>query len=232
MKKLGILFMFVCGAFVVNAQDFKPQGGAKNLELQFAPLGGSPISISGIRYRQFLSANSAFRVNFFVGYHNEVTNLDTARTVGITGPELKDSKSSMTFNLRPGYEMHLAGTERLSPYFGGELDFAIKTSKEVDQVAEMNSGGTAFEMKERVTKGKNGSLRFGLNAVMGCDLYLVKNLYLGAEMGFGFSMEKPSDVKFSSNETGAPSVPDSPQKGSTFDIGPNVIGQLRIGYIF
>jgi len=61
MKKL---FLFVAaGVFVAaaaQAQDVKKQqGGEQNLELLFAPLGGSPISTEGgIKYRQFTSATS------------------------------------------------------------------------------------------------------------------------------------------------------------------------------
>jgi hypothetical protein len=62
MKKiifsLAVALLTVTGA---NAQ--KQEGGEHNLEVQFAPLGGSPISVNGIRYRMFLSESGALRVN-------------------------------------------------------------------------------------------------------------------------------------------------------------------------
>lgn len=226
MKKVFILVALVCAAFVSNAQDFKAKGGAKNLELQLAPLGGSPISISGIRYRQFLSDNSAFRVNLFAGYHKESEITQQANS-DAKKVELVDANSNFTLNIRPGYEMHMAGTERLAPYFGAELDFAMMTSKEVKETQH----ATEEKKITTTTTGTDGSIRFGLNAVMGCDFYVVKNLYLGAEFGFGFSMNSKSDIKVDSDAEGF-KAPDPVKQGSSFDLGPNVIGQFRLGYIF
>lgn len=41
MKKILTLLVGIGAITVSQAQDFKPAGGEKNLEVQFAPLGGS-----------------------------------------------------------------------------------------------------------------------------------------------------------------------------------------------
>lgn len=236
MKKVFVLVLLVSVFFSakIQAQDFKAKGGAKNLELQMAPLGGTPLSISGLRFRYFLSDNSAFRVNFFLGYNKKTTVDSQADTAGSTPlvPQLNTYESGLTFNLRPGYEMHFTGTDRLSPYCGAELDFGMATSKKVVESPEMD--GSSVKVVTTTTKGEKGYLRLGLNAVLGCDVYIVKSLYIGAEMGIGFQFNKESTITHESTIKGWNKNSDGPDEiqGKTIDFGPNVIGQFRIGYIF
>ena len=237
MKKVFVLVLLVSVLFSakIQAQDFKPAAGAKNLELQMAPLGGTPLSINGIRFRTFLSDKAAFRVNFFLGYNKKTSvdsQADSAGSVPMF-PELHTYESGLTFNLRPGYEMHFSGTDRISPYVGGELDFGMATSKKVVESVEMD--GTTVNTITSTTKGEKGYLRVGLNAVFGCDVYIVKSLYIGAEMGFGFQLNKDATIKHESEAKGWNPNADGNRdevQGKTINIGPNVIGQFRIGYIF
>lgn len=237
MKKVFLLALLSCVFFSakIQAQDFKAKSGAKNLELQMAPLGGTPLSINGLRFRYFLSDNSAFRVNFFVGYNKTTTVDSQADSSGSDPmiPELHTYESGLTFNLRPGYEMHFTGTDRLSPYAGAELDFGMATSKKVEESIEID--GTTINTITATTKGEKGYLRVGLNAVLGCDVYIVKSLYIGAEMGIGFQINKESIIKHESTAKGWNPNADGNRdevQGKSFDFGPNVIGQFRIGYIF
>ena len=66
MKKV-ILSMAVALACVTGANAQKQAGGEKNLEVQFAPLSESPVSISGIRLRIFNSESSAIRLGVNLG---------------------------------------------------------------------------------------------------------------------------------------------------------------------
>ena len=126
MKKILIIALLSIGISSAFAQDsFKPADGAKNIELQFAPLGGSPISISGLRLRMF-NGNSAIRANIFVGYNKKSTIASAKGDTGKT--DLTTSNSSFEIGIRPGYEIHMAGTKNLSPYVGAEIDFGMKSS--------------------------------------------------------------------------------------------------------
>jgi hypothetical protein len=66
MKKTILFFAFALMTMTgIFAQ--KQTGGEKNLEVAFAPLGGNPVSMSGIRLRLFNSEASAIRIGLFLG---------------------------------------------------------------------------------------------------------------------------------------------------------------------
>src|SRR4051812_9279262 len=111
MKKL-LLVAFCATLFAAsttsNAQNLKQSGGEKNLQVLFAPLGGSPISIDGISYRKFnATGNRAWRINLFVGLTNEtkvVGQEDTSAQVGTgttTKPEQDKKTTGVAFSIKP-----------------------------------------------------------------------------------------------------------------------------------
>lgn len=223
MKKL--LFALALGASItaVQAQDseFKPTAGSKNLEFQFAPLGGSPISISGLRFRSFSSPTSAIRANVFLGFMNTSTITRDAST-GVK--ELKTKKSQFDINIRPGIENHFTGTDRLSPYVGAEVDIAFRSTKETQEDDGQNN-----DIVETEIKNKDGFLRLGLNAVAGFDYYFAKKVYVGAELGFGLGFTNPMTTKTKSEGT---TVESKANKDKTINFGPNVNSAIRLGYLF
>jgi len=199
MKKVILSFALalttVAGAF---AQ--KQQGGEKNLEVQFAPLGGSPIGIDGIRLRLFNSdGTGAIRVRLGLGGTNDVTVRQQAYETPNAGgtmttvPELYDTEKTFNFSIRPGYEMHFEGTDRLSPYVGAELMFGMGSetlTKEFQDGINDTEDNDPAKWATWEAERKRGTTTFGLNAVAGFDFYFVDNLYLGAEIGFGFQNKK------------------------------------------
>lgn len=206
MKKVilsvAIALMATTGAF---AQ--KQDGGEKSLEVNFAPLGGNPIGMDGIRLRLFNADGSgAIRIGLGLGGSKDVTVRSQAIEVSnnVTIPELYDTKASFNFSIRPGYEMHFEGTDRLSPYVGAELIFAMgsdKLTKEfhnassADNVTKPETWSTWEAERTRATS------TFGLNAIAGVDYYIADHLYLGAEIGFGYQSKKYKDQELSVNET-------------------------------
>jgi len=223
MKKLilSVVAAATLLATEVNAQEYKPAAGDNTLELQLAPLGAAPFSMGGIRYRRFLDATTALRATVYVGYTNtsEVTTQE-----GPGQEELRTRNSSFEIGLRPGIEKHFEGTSRLSPYFGGELDFAIKTTKEKEEV-----GGTpGVAVEENIVKNEDGYTRFGLNGIFGADYYIAEKVFLGAELGFGLSYTK--DAKTVTEPAGGSSSTE--KGGGSFTIAPNVLAQFRLGIVF
>jgi len=205
----------------VNAQDvYKQQGGEKNVEVLFSPLGGSPIGINGIKYRSFTSATSAWRANVFIGFNNDSDVMLGGGNDGMG--ELNSSSSEFTIAIAPGIERHFAGTDRLTPYYGGEavISFMRMTDK-----MEYNSAGDTEEITT-----KNGSFGFGLNGIFGADYYFADNIYIGFELGFGFQFTSESDTVIEDSAEGAEDV-ESPN-GSSINLGPNAVGQIRAGVLF
>ena len=165
--------------------------------------------------RYFLTEKSAFRFNLFLGGSSETTTTD------VNDITLTDVASTFDFSLRPGYEIHFAGTEKLSPYVGGEALFALNSTSNNDEELD-------FLSSEKVkTSASTGTISLGLNIVSGCDYYFAKKFYVGLELGFGFSTSLPSTVT-----TVAANGDRNTTTGNTSSLnwGPNYIASIRIGY--
>ena len=248
MKKAIILA--AAALFCVTGIDVQAQkqiGGDKNIEFQFAPLGGSPISISGIRFRTFLDENSAFRVNLFVGSQTDksVTAQEGAEsTEDPTSPILYMYDRTFDLTIRPGYEIHFDGTDRLSPYVGAELDFGIGRMSTEQESWGANDIDNVDELEQNVVwsqTDKDGFTRIGLNLLAGFDFYFSDSIYLGAEMGFGFSNKSMSDTTIEVSDATAynlanfneadADLPSAVINGSVFNVGPTVNGLIRLGFL-
>jgi hypothetical protein len=213
MKKV-VLFIALVATTVVGAQAQKFQGGEKNLEVEFKPFGESPVAMpNGFRFRMFNSETSAIRVGFDIGGDTDTRVRKQGYTIG-TGTtavdlsELYSTAKSFNFAIRPGYEKHFAGTDRLSPYVGAELLFSMQSSSYEE---EYRSGNTedvqGATTSNTVANAKNwqtwsltrseGSTTFGLNALAGVDFYFADNFYMGAEisLGFGNTKHKNSEIE-------------------------------------
>lgn len=221
MKKL--LLVAAAAAFMTSAtqaQDvLKQTGGENNLEVLFTPLGGSPIGINGIKYRRFLDPTIAIRANVFIG-HSVATDIMLGTDGNGDAKELESISSDFQFSIAPGVEKHFAGTDRLSPYIGAEALIGFNAIGE-----KMDVDGTSDT--ETI---KDKTLDFGLNALAGVDFYFADNIYLGAEIGFGFIFSTDLDTKFSSTADGVSDV-ETPN-GSSFDVGPNAVAAIRAGFLF
>lgn len=245
MKKAIFLFaatlMFVSG---VTAQ--KQIGGDKNVEMNFSPLGGNPISINGIKIRMFNSENSAIRLSLFVGSSSDKTVLAQEGEISSenpTSPILYQTDKTFDFSIRPGYEIHFDGTDRLSPYVGAELLFGMGTTsseKENWNNNDFNNDGE-IDGETWTTTNKDSFTNFGLNALFGFDWYFSDNVYLGAEMGFGFTSTSYGDSKMEISDVGIynqtngldpdTDPPAATVNGSGFQLGPNVNGAIRLGVL-
>ena len=243
MKKVFTATALVLSACTFTmAQDtpsaFKPAAGANNLELNFVPLNGKPIQLTYIRYRRFISDKTAFRLGVGVSFSSsKADSVFKSNLVANTTISSGYKKTQMGWVIKPGIEKHFAGTDRLSPYIGAELELAGQSTKEVTP-----QGVNAKDELTIVTdknKNKGGFFRIGVNAVAGFDCYVTKHLYLGAEMGFGFSMTKNSDYKMTTvypasvtPPTPDPGNPAATKQGSEMNIGPNFNSAIRLGFIF
>jgi opacity protein-like surface antigen len=150
----------------------------------------------------------------------------------------------MTIGLRPGYEWHLPGTEKLSPYLGAEAIFSLTTNKveadtAVPNKTSTNTTGDAYKVLTMVQTGKGAGTTFGLNLIAGVDFYFAKNLSLGAELGFGFTTTSLKDIE--SQTAGEATsldqtivLKDNPlqAQGSSFVLTPNTISRIKLGWLF
>ncbi len=227
---MAVAVVMACIATAQAQTQYRPAGGEKNLELMFAPLGGSPVSMAGIKLRKFNSATSALRLGVFLGFQNKTIVLQDEDAPNSLSA-LNKKESNITIAIQPGIEKHLAGTERLSPYFGGYLDLSYAANSEKTETQLPNN-------KVGYDQTKGGDLGLGLNAVAGFDYYFAKSLYLGSELGFGVAATLPMTNKTESlsiNTDGNEVTTSGDSKKdnmNSIQLGPNVVGQLRLGWLF
>ena len=88
-----------------------------------------------------------------------------------------------TFGIGVGTEYHLSGTDRMSPYFGAGIGYGI---------SKIETGGVELDGNQ-----------FGFLLGAGMDYYVYENIYLGLELGLGYSLTTVADVKSSAMSTAA-----------------------------
>jgi outer membrane protein W len=149
------------------------------------------------------------------------TYYENANGTGATGT--KEIQRG-AYNLQLGAEYHLAGTEKMSPYFalgvnlgGGSYDETWTNSDGTDYVNGLNA------------TVKGGYSTFGVSVGAGFDYYIAENLYLGLEMNFS-----KSNVSYDAGVVtvgGAVAGYEPAYKESYTSIG-SAHGAVRIGWRF
>lgn len=219
MKKVFLALILAAVSFHSNAQ--KQVKGDIPIELEFSPLGASPLKISNLKGRYFFKDNFAFRMGLFLGGTSNPT-YTSANDV-----ELVSKTKAFNFSIRPGFEKHFEGTAKLSPYLGTEMSIEINTDKSSSETLWSNNTSI------KTLNINNLSSIFGVNIFTGTDFYITEKFFLGVEIGFGFQYEGrgKTSVKWTNPETPATEV-DSEETGNTssFQWGPNYQGTIRLGY--
>lgn len=229
MKKLLMLVAAVAITSTGFAQKF--ESGDKNLEVNFTPFGGTPISINNIRFRMFNSESSAIRLG--IGVSSNTQKMATGTTTdGKT--YMFDTEKTFNFNISPGYEMHFAGTDRLSPYMGAELALEMQKTtieSEYENPGTANSVETTTITGSATTNNDLAYFAFGINLIAGFDYYFADKLYVGSEIGFGFAILNLSDIEVDDTISGF-TAPDAQEQGSVTNVSPNFNGAIRLGFCF
>lgn len=239
-----IMKKFVTTAFAVFLFNVtfaqKPDAGAFTIETQINfQTGTAPINIftPNIRVRYFISEDLALRLQFAY-LSNKMTTTVTENFDG-TGAEGSVDMSSSLFTFRPGIEKHFAGTNRLSPYIGAEINIQMGSAKETWDQA--NSDGFNYFYEEGTTADITGDWvttsptwsagsTIGLNLLAGLDFYVMENLYIGGELGWGFNSYSGKDVEGTQTVDGDTFTFTAPgAKSSGFGMVPS--GFIRVGWL-
>jgi len=164
MKKLLILV----SAVALSGTIFAQKAGSDN---PFSLEGAMNVSKEGVswaapnlRMRYFIQDNLALRLTLGRDAVSS-TSTETSTVYDSTGnattttSEVTTKNSIMNFGLAAEY--HLAGTDRMSPYFTAGFNVGNDTRTEISS--------------------------FGLNLGAGIDYYVAENIYLGLELGFNYN---------------------------------------------
>jgi hypothetical protein len=197
-----------------------------------------------LRFRYFLKNDIAVRIGFSAVNRSNTKNFYGPANTPIAGllGFVETKNSGITVNL--GAEKHFKGSDRLSTYLG--VDLLIRSNSATEKRDNANAAGTAFQqassgnIKGQNANGTSGS-GFGFRLVTGAEYYIVKNVYLGVEVGFGFESIKSKAISGQSTSativnfvaTNPVTIPiDIKSPGKNSSISPSVITGIRIGFQF
>ena len=216
------------------SNNFKFDKSDKSLEVRFAPFSENPIRSSSLNFRYFISDKSALRVVLSVNGSNSSTIIQD-KNDDFQHLELQSKNSNFSGYIAPGYEIHLEGTEKLSPYYGAQLSFGYSRYEET--LEEQPNGGVYWQpLPYKITTvTTSSSFRGGAYLLAGADYYFSKNIYLGAELNVGARGSFPQKTKI---KRSAPDIdiedPDPTLVGTTTSVnwGPSALSTFRLGIVF
>lgn len=215
MKKLLIAVALISACGAVNAQEFNARKGNVTADLSLFSKGifatESPVLLNSgmLKGRYFLSDGMALRGAFSLmnDSQKDTSNEDVTN---------KQSKSQ--FGMRFGVEKHFEGTDRLSPYVGGDMGFSYHTKSA--------SSDPKFGDKSKV-EGPS-TFGFGMGVFFGADYYFVKNVYLGVEAGLDFGTASVGSVTTTNGGTSTTGT--KAGSSSAMSVGANA--GFKLGFVF
>ncbi|MDX5346583.1 MAG: outer membrane beta-barrel protein [Hymenobacteraceae bacterium] len=222
MKKL--LLALVAGSLSLAAQaqneeTLKATAGDIAVEANVGITNGNvnlSNALNQIKGRYFLSDDMALRLGF------NVSRQSFSMPGGGIGSTI--NRSDFMFSINPGIEKHFAGTNRLSPYIGAELSFAVRS---LEEDSERPDGNYDYTMEGGWTGNQRGYTSVGVNGVAGMDFYVARHLYVGYELGFGIHFKNEADIERATSA--GVTVTDG---DSSLDLGPRVLNGVRVGFVF
>ncbi|MDR0509544.1 MAG: outer membrane beta-barrel protein [Rikenellaceae bacterium] len=227
MKKIifTLAFMTFSGAaMVATAQEAsKPAAGDIAVELNFAPFSGAPFTLEGLNARYFISDKLAARVNLDLSI-NSGKNVTPSSTGDFT-----DKASVVDFGLAPGIEYHFGNWNRVSLYGGAQLGISMRS-------ASFNSVRPDVTYKITGATSDTGENRkyfgFGIEAFTGIDVYVYRNIYVGAEFGLGFNTLKFGTYKEELKASGSTTTTEHKSTSSTSSLSFSATPTFRLGWRF
>lgn len=237
MKKVILLFVSIClsiGSFAqtpvaaVEGSDLMPTDGknAFSLEVLLGQSfggGSSLVTAPGVKLRYFIKDNMALR--FGLSYSSYFEQDVATENADGTGAQGTADYWNNSFRTKIGFEYHFGETKRMSPYVG--IDGIIGTGN--TKMESENYDGSYAPGYNSNSEFKTFS--YGTNILAGLDFYIAKNLYLGAEFGYGFEWMVDQEGSMNINDNGIESKFTTPKEVSR-QFGFGALGGLRLGWRF
>lgn len=210
---LALAFGFTFAAHAQSAEEatLKPTAGNKTIEVGVSLNGG--INGHQLRLRKFTGNELAFRYGASIYYDYDKIAENT-------------SSSTLRLSFAPGMEKHFAGTKRLSPYVGFAVPLGFGISHYQDEAVEVKGATSATNPGSC----NRNYLSARLNGLAGVDVYIIKNLYIGFEVGLGLGYMKYGDVEVNYKHD---QLNNQTIKGyHGFNFNNFVASDIRIGFAF
>jgi len=234
MKKAFLILGLAAGTFAASAHgnndgftNFKPKKGDVTTEAGL--VGGilnSDFNLNNgagmLHGRYFIKNDLALRLGLNLSFENERTNV-----YGLNNNEGHYTTSQSIVLVNLGIEKHFKGTSRLSPYVGGDILIGSAGNK----LKSENSDATSYVANYNVTS-KSSDFTIGLRGVVGADYYIAPKVYLGGEVGLGFSKTWDGKSTLETNINGTTNKTTLDSQGSAFVFAPSIVTGVRIGFVF
>ena len=147
-----------------------------------------------------LALRCGFGLHVFKTYtHDNVIENDPQYEEIKTTTDSKSHTTNTQFEVLPGVVYSFKGTERLEPYVGVEGAFGFDKNR-TNAKSDVSSNDADFEDYNTNSKNTTTGVFFGANGFTGFNFFLCKDLFIGAEFGFGFRVTPTDRVKKSENE--------------------------------
>ncbi len=181
LKIKTILGLMLVPSFTF-AQIAKPKIEKHSVEVNLNfQVGSAPISLEApsIKYRYFLNPYLAARTELAASLFQNSSRLynssmDDFGTI---------NQSSWNLSWSIGAEHHFQGTERLSPYLGAVAQIQTGGSS---QEGTNTFNGFVYSQGDQYSNYISGSFGWGAGVVFGADYYVLKNVFVGAEITYGY----------------------------------------------
>lgn len=230
IKSKLVLAAFALGiSFTAQAQ--KPESSSFSLEAALG-VSGTPVSTPtfggaatpSVRARYFLDSKMAIRaqVGFWTDNFSQPATEPYIQALG------RYDQQTLNYGIGAGIEMHMDGTDRLSPYVGGQFNFnrAITNHEWID--AEGNPGAAPVLKPGASRIITSATNTWGIDLLAGMDFYFAQNVYVGVEIGYMLSLRVEGDT--TDANTGDPL--DITENNTQYTVTPGSVSGLRLGWRF
>ncbi|MDR1408658.1 MAG: porin family protein [Tannerella sp.] len=227
MKKIFIVLAVVTvGVITSSAQDgsVKPGKGSFSLEAGFSPFSvtGENIQLHGGQIRAIYSVTDKVGIRLGLGFGVEMVSNDN----GQSGDDWRKTTGNFSnISFTPGIIYNFSGTDRLTPYIGGELIFATSSANDVEESRDSKT----------VTRNlsEDGLFNtFGLGLFSGFNYYLARNLYAGAELGLSLKSYSLKNTVIEATNNGQTQTMEPKDKASLTSLGTVCTPAIRLGWVF
>lgn len=173
--------------------------------LNYSGANGIAWQAPTIRARYFVNENIAGRLQIGLGDGLGTPMSESysfAQNPDGTGEIGTREINRMNWMAQIGGEYHLAGTDRLSPYFMLGINFGggSSTTTNTNIVSDGAGGYDYFADVSSEVVAKRSS--FGVAAGAGLDFYVIENLYLGVELGLNYMTVNTKDAEITTTVAG------------------------------
>ncbi len=150
--------------------------------------------------------------------------------------DVKSHTTRSQFEILPGVVYSFKGTERLEPYIGIEGVFGFDKNR-TNAKEDISSNDADFQNYNTKSKNTSTGVFFGANGFTGFNFFLCKDLFIGAEFGFGFKVTPTDRVEKAELEDSRVETPkeeenDDKHFGHTTDINLLFNPSIRLGWRF